>query len=114
MLALGVVAALGGFVLAGRRVRRTVYRPERWRTAEVLVALSGVAVGAGLWLVQRSDYALAHPSVLAVPAAGPGCRRRRARRRRAGVRRPAAADRAEPLLRSHPGPVTDERAKVAV
>ncbi len=113
MLALGVTAALGGFVLAGRRVRRTVYRPERWRTAEVLVALSGVAVGVGLWLVQRSDYALAHPSVFAVPDLGlvavvvvligvapvfiaPP---------------PLTAQNRAPLA---PGPVPDERAKVVV
>jgi energy-coupling factor transport system permease protein len=67
MLALGVTAALGGFVLAGRRVHRTRYRPERWRVAEVLVALSGIAVGVGLWLVQRSEPLVAHPGVLVVP-----------------------------------------------
>lgn len=67
MLALGVTAALGGFVLAGRRVHRSRYRPERWRAAEVLVALSGLAVGAGLWLVQRADPLVAHPGVLVVP-----------------------------------------------
>lgn len=68
MLALGVVAALGGFVLAGRRVERTRYRPQRWRGAEVLVALSGVLVGAGLWVVQRAEPLVAHPGVLVVPS----------------------------------------------
>ncbi len=67
MLAIGVVAALGGFVLAGHRVERTRYRPERWRAAEVLVALSGAVVGAGLWLVQRGEPLVAHPGVLVVP-----------------------------------------------
>ncbi len=67
MLALGLVAALAGFVLAGRRVQRTRYRPERWHTTELLVALSGVVVGAGLWLVQRGEPLVAHPGVLAVP-----------------------------------------------
>lgn len=67
MLALGVVGALAGFVLAGRRVQRTRYRPERWRAAEVGVALSGVVAGAGLWLVQRTEPLVAHPGVLAVP-----------------------------------------------
>ena len=67
MLGLGVLAALGGFVLAGRRVERTRYRPERWRAPEVLVALSGVVVGAGLWAVQRTDRLVADPGVLAVP-----------------------------------------------
>jgi energy-coupling factor transport system permease protein len=67
MLALGTVAALVGFVLAGRRVQRTRYRPERWRLPEVLVALSGVVVGAGLWWVQHVDPLVAHPGVLVVP-----------------------------------------------
>ncbi len=67
MLVLGITAALAGFVLAGRRVQRTRYRPERWRAAEVAVALSGAAVGVGLWLVQRHDLTVAHPSVLVVP-----------------------------------------------
>lgn len=67
MLGLGVTTALGGFVLAGRRVERTRYRPERWHAAEVMVALSGAVVGAGLWLVQRADPAVAHPGVLVVP-----------------------------------------------
>ena len=72
MLALGTASALGGFVVAGRRVQRTRYRPERWRSAEVLVALSGFVVGAGLWLVQRVDPVLAHPGVLVVPELGIG------------------------------------------
>jgi len=113
MLALGVLAALGGFVLAGRRVRRTIYRPERWRTAEVLVAASGALVGAGLWLVQRTDPAMAHPGVLAVPALGLGA----VAVVLLGV---APVFIAPPPLTAQnrapqaPGPVADERAKVAV
>ncbi|MDZ5622946.1 energy-coupling factor transporter transmembrane component T [Nocardioides bizhenqiangii] len=72
MLALGTAAAFAGFVLAGRRVQRSRYRPQRWRSAEVLVALSGGVVGAGLWLVQRADPMVAHPGVLAVPELSPG------------------------------------------
>lgn len=67
MLVLGVGCALLGFVAAGRRVGRTRYRPDRWRLPEVLVALSGVAVGTGLWAVQRWDVFVAHPGVLVVP-----------------------------------------------
>ncbi|KAA1418647.1 energy-coupling factor transporter transmembrane protein EcfT [Nocardioides humilatus] len=67
MLAVGVAAALGGFVLAGRRVERTRYRPERWRLPEVVIALSGVAVGAGLWAVQRWEPLVAYPSVNVSP-----------------------------------------------
>ena len=67
MLALGTATALAGFVLAGRRVRRTRYRPDRWRLPEVLVALAGVGSGAGLWAVQRWEVAIAHPGVAVVP-----------------------------------------------
>lgn len=67
MLVLGMVAALGGFALAGRRVGRTRYRPDRWRLPEVLVAVSGIAAGAGMWAVQRWEPQVAHPGVLTTP-----------------------------------------------
>lgn len=44
LLGLGSAAAVGGSILAGRRVRRTRYRPDRWGPAETRVALSGAAV----------------------------------------------------------------------
>jgi energy-coupling factor transport system permease protein len=72
MLVLGVVLATLGFVVAGRRVRRTRYRAERWRTPEVLVALAGVAVGVGGWLVRHTDYAVAQPAVDAWPSVTAG------------------------------------------
>ncbi|KAA1425631.1 energy-coupling factor transporter transmembrane component T [Nocardioides antri] len=68
MLAVGVVAALAGFVTAGRRVERTRYRPERWQPIEFVVAGSGLAVGAALWAVLHWDPLVAHPGVLGVPA----------------------------------------------
>ena len=40
MLFAGVLVAGAGFVLAGRRVERTVYRPDPWRAAGVVVAAS--------------------------------------------------------------------------
>jgi energy-coupling factor transport system permease protein len=67
MLALGLALALAGFVVAGRRVRRTRYRAERWRWPELGVAFSGVLVGGGIWAVQRWDPTVAHPGVLGVP-----------------------------------------------
>jgi energy-coupling factor transport system permease protein len=64
MLAAGVLLAAGGFASAGRRVRRTRYRPDRWRTAEVVVALSGVAVAAA---VRGLDVLLRQPDVGTAP-----------------------------------------------
>jgi energy-coupling factor transport system permease protein len=52
---------------AGRRVQRTVYRPDPWRWPETAVALSGVAAGAvGGWVAQH-QYAVALPG----PAVSP-------------------------------------------
>jgi energy-coupling factor transport system permease protein len=67
MLALGSALAAAGFVVAGRRVRRTRYRADRWRLPEVVVAASGILVAVGLWAVQRWEVAVAHPGVLVVP-----------------------------------------------
>ncbi|MEQ6902338.1 energy-coupling factor transporter transmembrane component T [Nocardioides sp. YIM 152588] len=71
MLAVGTAVAVAGFVAAGRRVRRTRYRPDRWALPEILVAASGLVAGAGLWAVQRWDVAVAHPGVLAMPTVTP-------------------------------------------
>jgi energy-coupling factor transport system permease protein len=49
-LVVGVAAALGGLALAGRSARTTRYRPDPWRTAEWVVAASGLAVAVGLFL----------------------------------------------------------------
>ncbi|WP_295694340.1 energy-coupling factor transporter transmembrane component T [Lapillicoccus sp.] len=46
MLLVGVLLALCGFVLAGRRVERSRYRPDRWHLPEILTATTGVAVAA--------------------------------------------------------------------
>ena len=43
MLAVGLSLAATGFVVAGRRVQRTTYRPDPWRLPEVLTAGAGVA-----------------------------------------------------------------------
>lgn len=67
MLVLGTALAVAGFAVAGRRVRRTRYRPDRWRLPEVLVVLSGVLVGLGLWAVQRWEPLVAHPGVAQAP-----------------------------------------------
>ncbi|GAA3807316.1 energy-coupling factor transporter transmembrane component T [Nocardioides panacisoli] len=67
MLALGCVLAVAGFVLAGRRVRRTRYRADRWRLPEGVVVASGVLVGVGLWAVQHWEPLVAHPGVEGTP-----------------------------------------------
>ena len=46
VLSAGVVIGLIGFWSAGKRVRRTRYRPDRWQPPEIVVALSGIAVAA--------------------------------------------------------------------
>ncbi|GGR61964.1 energy-coupling factor transport system permease protein [Nocardioides luteus] len=67
MLGLGAVAAAGGLTLAGRRVTRTVYRPDRWRWPEVVVALSGVVVAAAGWWIARDQVPIAFPAVSTAP-----------------------------------------------
>lgn len=59
----GVVAS----VVAGRRVRRTRYRPEAWRHAETAVAAAGVAAALLLGVASATD-----PSGLAAPLTPPG------------------------------------------
>ena len=53
MLVFGLVLAGVGLPAAGRRVRRSVYRPDRWRAAETLVAASGLGAAAVLILTSR-------------------------------------------------------------
>jgi energy-coupling factor transport system permease protein len=67
MLALGVVAAFGGLLAAGRRVQRTRYRPDRWRPGEVAVALSGVVTAAVMYAVATRDFAVAYPVLTEIP-----------------------------------------------
>lgn len=55
MLAVGVAVAGAGFVLGGRRVQRSRYRPDPWAGAEWGVAICGVAVALTLVAVGQSD-----------------------------------------------------------
>lgn len=48
MLAAGLAMAWAGFVVGGRRIVRTRYRPDPWLGAEWLVSLSGIAAAAVL------------------------------------------------------------------
>ena len=62
-LVLGAAAALGGLALAGRSAHTTRYRPDPWRTAEWVVAASGIAVAAGLFLAGHVDPDNLNPSL---------------------------------------------------
>ena len=67
MLVLGVALAAVGFVAAGRRVRRTRYRPDRWRAADLLTAATGVAVAALMTVAVEARLDVAYPDPAAAP-----------------------------------------------
>ena len=67
MVVVGVALALVGLVFSGRRVGRTIYRPDRWRWPELVVVASGVVVGAvGVWIAHH-DVLVAYPPVWETP-----------------------------------------------
>ncbi|MET7638449.1 CbiQ family ECF transporter T component [Streptomyces sp. NPDC005438] len=57
LLLAGLALAAVGFLLGGRRVRRTTYRPDPWRGAEWMVAACGLASAAGMYLVSGTAQA---------------------------------------------------------
>jgi energy-coupling factor transport system permease protein len=67
MLTAGVAVALVGVVLAGRRVERTRYRPDRWQAEELAVAASGVTAAVVTGLLAEVAPAVAHPGLLVAP-----------------------------------------------
>jgi energy-coupling factor transport system permease protein len=71
MLLLGVVAAVAGLLLAGRRVGRTQYRPDPWLWPEFAVMLSGVATAAVAWWVAGHQLAIAYPDLSSFPEVTP-------------------------------------------
>ncbi|WP_129312086.1 CbiQ family ECF transporter T component [Streptomyces sp. L2] len=68
VLLAGVVAALAGLRLGGRRSPRTRYRPDRWDARAWLVAGSGAAVAALLTLASVRDPDALHPGVVPLVA----------------------------------------------
>lgn len=74
-LVVGAVLCAAGLALGGRRVRRTSYRPDRWRAAEFGVAGCGVAAAVLLFATVGYDatdlnpslYPLTWPSLPIVP-----------------------------------------------
>jgi energy-coupling factor transport system permease protein len=67
MLVTGLALAAAGFVVAGRRVERTTYRPDPWGLPEVLTAGSGVAVALVVSVVATRDPQVLVPDVAAAP-----------------------------------------------
>jgi energy-coupling factor transport system permease protein len=67
MLVLGVAVSVFAVRLAGRRVARSRYRPDRWRWPELVVAASGVLVGAAGWWMSQHQLTVAYPSLSATP-----------------------------------------------
>ncbi|MER7311639.1 energy-coupling factor transporter transmembrane protein EcfT [Streptomyces halstedii] len=64
LLGAGLVAALAGLKLGGRRSVRTRYRPDRWGARAWLVAGSGVLVAAALIVAGSADPEALHPGVV--------------------------------------------------
>ena len=67
MLVVGVAVSFVAVRLAGKRVARTRYRPDRWRWPEMVVAASGVVVGASGWWMSRHQPTVAYPSLSVAP-----------------------------------------------
>lgn len=67
MLLAGVVAAVAGLALAGRRVGRTRYRPDPWRWPELAVMASGAATGVVGWWVAGHQLVVAYPDLASFP-----------------------------------------------
>ncbi|TWP50730.1 energy-coupling factor transporter transmembrane protein EcfT [Lentzea tibetensis] len=64
VLSSGVLVALAGFRLAGRRVRRTRYRPDRWHLPELVVAASGIGVAAVMFVTSTVNPMNLNPSLI--------------------------------------------------
>lgn len=62
-LLLGLAVAVTGTALAGKQIRRTVYRPDPWRLPEWAVAGTGVLVAVGVALTASLDPAGMYPSI---------------------------------------------------
>jgi energy-coupling factor transport system permease protein len=62
-LVVGLGMSAVGLAVAGRRVRRTTYRPDPWRAAEWAVATCGVISAAVMVAASSYDPLLLHPSL---------------------------------------------------
>lgn len=72
MLGLGALLAVAGLVVGGQRTSRTRYRPDPWALPEWMVAASGLACAAAMFVVAARWPAGAIPtSPLEVPSVPP-------------------------------------------
>ncbi|EST37333.1 hypothetical protein N566_13575 [Streptomycetaceae bacterium MP113-05] len=63
LLVVALALAVTGLLLGGRRVRRSRYRPDRWRAPELLVVCSGLASAVAMYVASRTDAATLQPSL---------------------------------------------------
>lgn len=63
ILLVGLTAATAGLLASGARVPRSRYRPDRWRIAELVVAASGMATAAILFINSTVDPSKLNPSL---------------------------------------------------
>ncbi|MCS7475463.1 CbiQ family ECF transporter T component [Umezawaea endophytica] len=63
LLLAGLALAGTGFLLGGRTVAKSSYRPDRWRVVDVAVAACGVTAAAVLYLTSSVDAANLYPSL---------------------------------------------------
>ena len=64
VLAVGIAAGAAGLWLGGRRVERTVYRPDPWQRDETVVAGTGALAAAAMWVAGSLAPSAVSPSVL--------------------------------------------------
>ena len=62
-LVIGLVLAASGLLVGGRRIRRTRYRPDLWKFAEWITALSGTLTAVTLIAVGTHNASALNPSV---------------------------------------------------
>jgi len=67
MVVAGLVLCVAGLWLAGRRVERSIYRPDPWRWPEAVVVATGVVVGYGGWWLAHHRVLIAYPGVSSAP-----------------------------------------------
>jgi energy-coupling factor transport system permease protein len=62
-LALGIALSAAGLALGGRRVTRTRYRPDPWKLAEWITALSGVVAATTMLVAGSQNASALNPSI---------------------------------------------------